>query len=79
VIYQQIFKHVFSKMDPEKAHHLVHTGITVVGRTPILAGVIEGAFAPYLTRGEGVRVFGRRVPQGREGRAWLEHAGFRFC
>jgi dihydroorotate dehydrogenase len=62
VIYQQIFKHVFSKMDPEKAHHLVHTGITVVGRTPILAGVIEGAFAPYLTRGEGVRVFGRRVP-----------------
>ncbi len=62
MIYQQIFKHVFSKMDPEKAHHLVHTGITVVGRTPILAGVIEGALAPYLTRGEGVRVFGRRVP-----------------
>ncbi len=62
MIYRQIFKHVFSKMDPEQAHHLVHTGITVAGKTPFVAGVIEGALAPYLTRGAGVRVFGRRVP-----------------
>lgn len=62
VIYRQIFKHVFSKMDPEQAHHLVHSGITLVGKAPIVPGVIEGAMAPYLTRGAGVRVFGRRVP-----------------
>lgn len=62
MIYQLVFKHVFSKMDPEKAHHLVHTGITIAGKVPVLAGIIEGAVAPYLTRGEGVRVFDRRVP-----------------
>lgn len=62
MVYQLIFKHVFSKMDPEQAHHLVHTGITAAGRVPVLNDVVEGAIAPYLTRGQGVRVFGRRVP-----------------
>jgi len=62
VIYQQIFKHVFAKMDPEQAHHLVYTGVSVVGKTPFVSGVIEGAIAPYLQQGPGVRVFGRRVP-----------------
>lgn len=62
MIYEQIFKHVFSKMDPEKAHHLVYTGVSVVGKTPVLSGVLEGAIAPYLQQGSGAQVFGRRVP-----------------
>lgn len=62
MVYQLIFKNVFSKMDPEEAHHLVHSGITTAGKIPVLNDIIEGAVAPYLTRGQGIRVFGRRVP-----------------
>ncbi|WP_435300258.1 quinone-dependent dihydroorotate dehydrogenase [Timonella sp. A28] len=60
-MYKFIFKNVFSKMDPEQAHHLVYTGISVAGKIPFVSGVIEGAIAPYL-QGQGVEVFGRRVP-----------------
>ena len=61
-MYKFIFKHVFSKMDPEQAHHLVFTGLKVAGNVPILSSIVQGALAPYLTQGPGVEVFGRRVP-----------------
>lgn len=61
-MYKFIFKHVFSKMDPEQAHHLVFNGIRIVGNTPVLGPILQGAIAPYLTQGHGVQVFGRRVP-----------------
>lgn len=61
-MYKFIFKHVFSKMDPENAHHLVFNAIRLVGNTPIVGAIIQGAMAPYLTQGPGVEVFGRRVP-----------------
>ena len=63
-MYKFIFKHVFSKMDPENAHHLVFNGIRLVGNTPILGAIIQGAMAPYLTQGPGVEVFGRRLAGG---------------
>lgn len=61
-MYKFIFKHVFSKMDPENAHHLVFTGIRYVGNAPVLGPILQGAIAPFLTQGPGVQVFGRRVP-----------------
>ena len=62
MIYQLLFKNIFTKMDPEAAHKLVAGGLSKVGNTPILSDIIQGALAPYLTQGPGVRVFGRRVP-----------------
>lgn len=61
MVYQTLFSTVLCKMDPEQAHTLAFRAIAAVGRVPVLNGVVQGALAPYL-QGEGVRVFGRRVP-----------------
>lgn len=61
MVYPFIFRTVFRRMDPEQAHHLAFRAISLVGQTPVLGGVVQGALAPFL-RGPGVEVFGRRVP-----------------
>jgi len=61
MIYPFIFRTVFRRMDPEQAHHLAFRAISLVGRTPVLSSVVQGALAPFL-QGPGVEVFGRRVP-----------------
>jgi dihydroorotate dehydrogenase len=61
MIYPFIFRTVFRRMDPEQAHHLAFRAISLVGLTPVLSSVVQGALAPFL-QGPGVEVFGRRVP-----------------
>lgn len=62
MIYRTVFNVVFRRMDPEQAHTLAFRLIAAVGRVPVLSGILQGAIAPYLHRGAGVEVFGRRVP-----------------
>jgi dihydroorotate dehydrogenase len=61
MIYRAIFRIVFQRMDPERAHTVAFRLIALAGRVPVLRGVVQGALAPYLV-GPGVHVFGRRVP-----------------
>ncbi|MEP7764195.1 quinone-dependent dihydroorotate dehydrogenase [Sanguibacter sp. 25GB23B1] len=61
MVYHLLFSTVLCRMDPERAHTLAFRAIALAGRVPVVAGVVQGALAPYLQR-EGVQVFGRRVP-----------------
>ncbi|MDR0483540.1 MAG: quinone-dependent dihydroorotate dehydrogenase [Cellulomonadaceae bacterium] len=65
-VYRWFFNTFFRRMDPEAAHHLVYTGLSIVGKIPVLRDVIQGALAPYLGRKAGgpgsVRTMGITFP-----------------
>jgi len=61
-----LFDAAFRPMDPELAHKLVFDALAVAGQTPVIAGVIQGALAPYLGQGASgpgsVEILGQRFP-----------------
>lgn len=61
-----LFDTVFAPMDPEVAHHLVFTGLRVLGQVPVVRSVVQGALAPYTGAGaEGpgsIDVLGQSFP-----------------
>lgn len=61
-MYQLLFGQVFTRMDPEKAHTLASRAIELLGRTPVVNGIIQGVLAPYLQTNSKFEVFGRRIP-----------------
>ncbi|ACV09113.1 quinone-dependent dihydroorotate dehydrogenase [Jonesia denitrificans] len=65
-MYRFIFRHLFQKMDPEVAHTLVHRGITIAGRIPVISHGVQRALAGYLTdptlESRRVSFAGRSVP-----------------
>jgi dihydroorotate dehydrogenase len=64
--YDLLFRGVFQRMDPERAHELAFRAIETAGRVPVLRDVVQGLLAPYLGQGTGgpgsVEVLGRTVP-----------------
>ncbi|WP_029069822.1 quinone-dependent dihydroorotate dehydrogenase [Jonesia quinghaiensis] len=65
-MYRFVFRHVFQKMDPEVAHTWVHRGITVAGKVPFVAPLVQRAVASYIDDttldDRRIEFAGRRVP-----------------
>jgi dihydroorotate dehydrogenase len=59
-VYDLLFRRVFARMDPERAHHLAFGAIRVAGRVPVLRGAVRAALAPPSAGA--VRVLGRTFP-----------------
>ncbi|MFC9287357.1 quinone-dependent dihydroorotate dehydrogenase [Streptomyces sp. NPDC057052] len=61
-MYQLFFRLVFSRMDPEKAHHLAFRWIRLVARIPVLRTFVAAALAPrhreLRTEAFGLRMHG---------------------
>lgn len=45
-MYKTFFKLVFSRMDPERAHHLAFRWIRLAVRVPVLRTFVAAALAP---------------------------------
>lgn len=59
-MYGLLFRQVFSRLDPEQAHHLAFRAIRVASRVPVLNGVLRAALTPPPSGA--VRVLGRTFP-----------------
>jgi dihydroorotate dehydrogenase len=59
-VYRLLFRVFFSRMDPERAHHVGIAVIGIVGRVPVLRSLVQVLLArgPAAT----VQAFGREVP-----------------
>jgi dihydroorotate dehydrogenase len=58
-VYALLFRLVFTRFDPEVAHHLAFLAIRVAARVPVLSDLLRRRLAP---RGTTVHVLGRDVP-----------------
>lgn len=59
-MYNLLFRLVFERMDPERAHHLGIAAIGLVGRIPVVRSVVHALLA--RRPGRPVAAFGRTVP-----------------
>lgn len=59
-MYGLLFRQVFSRTDPEQAHHLAFRAIRVASRVPVVNGVLRSVFA--TPPAGAVRVLGRTFP-----------------
>lgn len=59
-MYGFLFRHVFTRVDPERAHHLAAGAIRVVGKTPLLSTGVHALVAGRPVAP--VRAFGRDLP-----------------
>lgn len=59
-MYGLLFRLVFSRTDPERAHHLAFTWIRLASRVPVLRDVLRAALTPPASGA--VRVLGRTFP-----------------
>ncbi|WHP18136.1 quinone-dependent dihydroorotate dehydrogenase [Cellulomonas sp. ES6] len=59
-MYGLLFRLVFSRTDPERAHHLAFTWIRLASRVPVLRDVLRAALTPPSSGA--VRVLGRTFP-----------------
>jgi dihydroorotate dehydrogenase len=59
-VYGLLFRLVFVRMDPERAHHVAFRLIRVASRVPVLRGVLRSLLAPPPSAA--VRVLGRTFP-----------------
>ncbi|MCG7286772.1 quinone-dependent dihydroorotate dehydrogenase [Cellulomonas sp. ACRRI] len=59
-MYGLLFRQVFSRLDPEQAHHLAFRAIRVASRVPVLNGALRAALTPPPAGA--VRVLGRTFP-----------------
>ncbi|WP_454048338.1 quinone-dependent dihydroorotate dehydrogenase [Cellulomonas sp. Marseille-Q8402] len=59
-MYGLLFRQVFSRIDPEQAHHLAFRAIRVASRVPVVNGVLRTVFATPSSGA--VRVLGRTFP-----------------
>ncbi|MEN1976705.1 quinone-dependent dihydroorotate dehydrogenase [Cellulomonas olei] len=59
-MYGLLFRLVFSRIDPERAHHLAFTWIRLASRVPVLRDVLRAALTPPSSGA--VRVLGRTFP-----------------
>lgn len=57
-VYPLIFRVLFTRVDPERAHHLGIALISAAGRTPVLRGLVHAALARRPGR---VQAFGREL------------------
>jgi dihydroorotate dehydrogenase len=60
-VYRSLFRHVFTRIDPERAHHLAIGAIGLVGRVPGASTAVHAVLAGRRPLPP-VRVFGRDVP-----------------
>lgn len=59
-MYGLLFRQVFSRIDPEQAHHLAFRAIRVASRVPVVNGALRAALTPPPSGA--VRVLGRTFP-----------------
>jgi dihydroorotate dehydrogenase len=60
-VYRSLFRHVFTRFDPEAAHHAAVAVIRLVGRLPVLSTAVHALLAGRRALPP-VPVFGRQVP-----------------
>jgi dihydroorotate dehydrogenase len=59
-VYGLLFRQVFTRLDPEQAHHLAFRAIRVAAQVPVVNGVLRSVFA--TPPAGAVRVLGRTFP-----------------